>query len=72
MPPAEAPAQAIGVLRGRIEKHITDHFAAIERDTLAWYDNLTNKYGTTLPQLETERNQAAARLNQRLKQLGYG
>ena len=72
MPAADAPTQAIGVLRGRIEKHMADHFTAIERDTLAWYDNLTNKYGTTLPQLEAERDAAAHHLNQHLKELGYG
>ena len=72
MAPAEAPAQAIGVLHGRIEKLVADHFAAIERSTLAWYDNLVNKYGTTLRQLESERDGTAARLDQHLKELGYG
>ena len=52
MPPADAPAQAIGVLRSRIEKLVVDHFATIERSTFAWYDNLVNKYGTTLGELE--------------------
>ena len=70
--PAEAPARATGVLRGRIEKLVADHFADIERNTLAWYDNLINKYGTTLPQLESERDEAAARLGRHLKRLGYG
>ena len=72
MPPADAPAQAIGVLRSRIEKLVADHFADIERSTLAWYDNLVNKYGTTLHQLEAERDKAAARLDKHLKRLGYG
>ena len=72
MPPADAPAQAIGVLRSRIEKLLADHIATIERRTLAWYDNLADKYGTTLRQLETERDTAAARLNQHLVDLGYG
>ena len=72
MTPAEAPGQAIGVLHGRIEKLVADHFADIERSTLAWYDNLVNKYGTTLCQLESERDQAAARLDKHLKRLGYG
>ena len=49
MPPADAPTEAIGVLRSRIEKLVADHFAKIERSTLAWYDNLVDKYGTTLP-----------------------
>ncbi|MCY4368753.1 MAG: N-6 DNA methylase, partial [bacterium] len=72
MPPADAPTQAIGVLRSRIEKLVTDHTATIERSILAWYDNLTNKYGTTLRHLETQRDTATARLNQHLKDLGYG
>ena len=54
MPPADAPAEAIGILRSRIEKLVADHFANIERSTLAWYDNLVNKYGTTLRDLEAE------------------
>ena len=72
MPEADAPAEVIGVLRSRIEKLVADHFADIERSTLAWYDNLVNKYGTTLRQLESERDKAAARLDQHLKRLGYG
>ena len=71
MPPVDAPAKVIGVLRNRIEKFVTDHFATIERSTLAWYDNLANKYGTNLRDLETERDSAAARLDQHLKELGY-
>ena len=72
MPPADAPVKAIGVLRSRIEKLVADHFAAIERTTLTWYDNLANKYGTNLQDLVTERDSAAARLDQHLKELGYG
>ena len=71
MAPAEAPAQAIGVLRGRIVKLVADHFADIERSILAWYDNLVNKYGTTLRHLKSERDTAAARLDKHLKRLGY-
>ena len=67
MPPADAPTQAIGVLRSRIEKLVTDHYATIERSILTWYDNLANKYGTTLRQLETERDAAATRLEEHLK-----
>ena len=62
MAPADAPTQALGVLRGRIEKLVTDHFATIEHSILAWYNNLANKYGTTLQDLETERDNATARL----------
>ena len=72
MPPADAPAHAIGVLRSRIENLVTEHTATIERTTLAWYNNLTNKYGTTLRQVETQRDTAATRLDQYLKDLGYG
>ena len=71
MPPADAPTQAIGVLRSRIEKLVDDHFATVERSSVAWYDNLANKYGTTLRDLEAERDNAAARLAQHLKKLGY-
>ena len=72
MPAADAPNQAIGVLRSRIGKLVADHTATTERATLAWYDNLADKYGTTLHELETERDTAAARLNHYLKELGYG
>ena len=72
MPPTDAPTQAIDVLRSRIQKHVADHNTTIERTALTWYDNLTNKYGTTLRQLETERDTAASRLRQHLKELGYG
>ena len=68
---AEAPAQSSEVLRSRIEKLVADHFADIERATLAWYDNLVNKYGTTLQDLEAARDTATARLEKHLKRLGY-
>ena len=71
MPPADAPAEVIGVLRSRIEKLVAAYFADIERSTLAWYDNLVNKYGTTLRDLEAERDAAVARLDRFLKRLGY-
>ena len=72
MPPAEALPEAIGVLRSRIEKLVADHFANIERSTLAWYDNIVNKYGTTLRDLEAERDATAACLEKHLRELGYG
>ena len=72
MPPAEALPQATDVLRSRIEKLVANHFADIERSTLAWYDNLVNKYGTTLRDLEAKRDAAATRLEEHLKELGYG
>ena len=72
MPPAEALPRAIDVLRSRIDKLVADHFANIERSALAWYDNIVDKYGTTLRDLEAERDAAAARLQRHLKELGYG
>ena len=72
MAPADAPVQAIGVLRTRIEKLVTDHYATIERSVLAWHDNLTDKYGDTLRDLETHRDNAATHLEQHLEELGYG
>ena len=71
MAEADAPAEVIGVLRDRIEKQVADHFAAIERTALAWYDNLVNKYGITLRDLEAERDAAVARLDRFLNRLGY-
>ena len=72
MPPTDAPAKAIGVLRSRIEKLIRDHSATIERNATAWYDNLVDKYSTNLRRLEAHRDAAATSLNQHLKELGYG
>ena len=72
MPPADAPARAIGVLRSRIERLVAGQIATIERSTLAWYDNLADKYGTTLRRIETQRDAAAARLKNHLMELGYG
>ena len=60
------------MLRSRIEKLMANHFAGIERSTLAWYDNLVNKYGTTLRDVEAERDAVATRLERHLKELGYG
>ena len=71
LPPGAALPQVTDVLRSRIEKLVADHFAAIERGTLAWYDNLVDKYGTSLRDLEAERDGAAARLEKHLTELGY-
>lgn len=68
----DAPAEAIGVLRSRIEELVASHFIEIEGSARAWYDNLADKYGTTLHELEAERSTATARLNQHFKELGYG
>ena len=72
MPAIEATAQAIGLLRTRIEGLVADHYADIARSTFAWYDNLVNKYGTTLRDLEAERDAANAHLDKHLGRLGYG
>ena len=71
MPPANAACKVIGILRSRIEKIVAEHFATVERDTLAWYDNLVCKYSTTLRQLEAERDAASAHLATMLQELGY-
>ena len=72
MTPADAPSQVISVLRSRIESLVAEHFVAVERSTLAWYDEIVGKYGTTLRDLEAGRDAAAARLEKHLKELGYG
>ncbi|MCU1393488.1 MAG: Type restriction-modification system, subunit [Ilumatobacteraceae bacterium] len=61
----------IGELRGRIERLLGDHFAEIGRQVIAWYDNLADKYGTTLRELEAWRDDASARLGKFLHGLGY-
>ncbi len=70
--PDDAPAQAIGALRDRIEALIVEHFSDVERSMLVWYDNLADKYGTTLRDLEAERKASAARVEKHLTELGYG
>ena len=71
MAQGEATANAVGVLRSRVEKQADDHFSAIERAALNWYDSLAEKYGSTLCQLEALRDAASARLDQHLERLGY-
>ena len=71
MPADEASIQATDALRSRIEKLASDHYANIEHSTLAWYNNLVNKYGTTLRDLEAQRDAAADRLQKHLERLGY-
>jgi type I restriction enzyme M protein len=58
-------------LWARIEDLINDHYANLERNITCWYDNLADKYGTTLRQLETQRDQAAARFREHLREFGY-
>ena len=67
----DAPPLVFGIFRGRIETLISDLFAEVERDVIAWYDDLVDKYGTTLPDLEASRDAAAARLAIHLERLGY-
>jgi type I restriction enzyme M protein len=67
-----ATAMVIRELRHRIDRHLSDYAAVVERQTNAWYDNLSDKYGSTLRQLEATRDEAAARLNKHLRDLGYG
>jgi hypothetical protein len=62
----------ISELRSRIEKILHDHYAGRERQAIAWHDNLADKYGTTLRQLEAARGETAARLDKHLPELGYG
>ncbi|MXX65036.1 MAG: N-6 DNA methylase, partial [Acidimicrobiia bacterium] len=68
----EATTLAINELRGRVEKLIADHYAEVERQVQAWYDNLVNKYGETLSHLEAARDKAQETLKTHLKRLGYG
>lgn len=71
MDDAIATAVVIEELRNRIDRLVDQHYANIERRITAWYDNLADKYGTTLQQLEAERDRAAARLDEHLRDLGY-
>jgi type I restriction enzyme M protein len=67
----DATGCIIGELKSRIQHLVNDHYANLERRINAWYDNLAGKYGTTLRQLEAERDEAAGRLNKHLLELGY-
>ena len=71
MPAATAPTHAIKVLRGRIEGLASDHFADLQRGTLAWYNCLVDRYGTTLTELEAQRSAATIHLQKHLRKLGY-
>ena len=68
----DATDRATGELRDRVEHLVNDHYADLERRIAAWHDNLAQKYGTTLRQLEAEQDEAAARLDKHLRELGYG
>lgn len=61
----------IGQVRSRIERLLANHYSDIERDVTAWHANLADKYGTTLRHLEAARDEAAARLDKHLQELGY-
>ena len=58
-------------LRSRLERLLGEHYALIERQVIAWHDNLADKYGTTLRQLEAARKEASVRLDKHLRELGY-
>jgi type I restriction enzyme M protein len=62
----------IGELQNRIERLLGRYHAGIEREVIAWHDNLADKYGTTLRELEFARHEAADRLDEDLQALGYG
>ena len=68
---SDAPGEAIGVLRSRMEGLVADHFAAIDSGTLAWYNNLANKYGSTLKEVEYKQDKANVRLEKYIRKLGY-
>ena len=67
----DARVRAISELRRRVEKLVVDHFAEVERSVVDWYDNLVDKYGTTLRQLEDRRDEATACLHKHLEDLQY-
>ncbi|MDE0643325.1 MAG: class I SAM-dependent DNA methyltransferase [bacterium] len=68
----EATPLAINELSARVENLVADHYAEVERQVQAWYDNLVKKYGTPLFDLEAERDKAQETLKTHLKRLGYG
>ena len=59
-------------LRSRVQRLLNDNYANLERQVIAWHDNLVDKYGTTLREFEGARDDAAARLDWHLQELGYG
>lgn len=71
MDDAKATAVVISDLHHRIARLVDQHYTSIERRITAWYDNLADKYGTTYHQLEAERDDAASRLTEHLRGLGY-
>ena len=71
MNPEEAPAKALSVLNDRLEALVADHYADMERRSLAWYENLVAKYAETVTDLQAERDNAAACLQNHLERLGY-
>jgi type I restriction enzyme M protein len=69
---AAATDVVIGELRTRIGRLVGEHYVGVERRAIAWHDELADKYGTTLRELEVGRDEAAARLDKHLQELGYG
>ena len=68
----DATDLATGELRERVEQLVNDHYADLERRITGWHVHLARKYGTTLRRLDAERDEAAARLDTHLRELGYG
>ncbi|MAT05936.1 MAG: restriction endonuclease subunit M [Acidimicrobiaceae bacterium] len=62
----------IGELQSRIGHRLDDCYSSLQRQVVAWHDNLADKYDTTLSELEATRDEAAARLDKHLQDLGYG
>jgi type I restriction enzyme M protein len=62
---------AVGEHERRIQRLVDDHQSGVERQITAWYENLADKYAMTLGQLEAVRDQASARLDEHLRNLGY-
>lgn len=67
----DAQALVLGLLRARlvdaIDRRLASHRAVLVARYQTWWD----KYAVTLRQLEAERDQATAKLDQFLKELGY-
>ena len=68
----QATELALQELQVRIETLVKDHFSETKRRTFGWYENLAEKYGIVLPQLQAETDLAVARLTEDLGILGYG
>ena len=63
---------ALGLLRGHLRSAINHHVSHHRRQLTAIYQRWHDKYAVTVQVLEAQRDQTAARLDQHLKELGYG